>query len=358
MNVLHLSSAMSWRGGEQQLVNLVKGLEELKVGNHVLSPVNSALAEYSYGDHWNRHTYRKFSSFNPIVSIRLINLVQRHHIDIVHVHDSHAHNYAITAATLGMKCPVVVSRKVDFPTRSKSKYNHKSIKAIICVSDHVRTILSPTIKDKSIMHVIPDSIDPAKRSVQSINLRKKYSIPDEHTLIANISALADHKDYPTFLHTAKQFDESGLDCTFMIIGADAGEEHNIKQLWKELEMKTRVIYTGYLPIAHPGLNEVDIFLFTSKEEGMGSTLLDAMLYEVPIVCTDAGGIKELVSHKYNGLMTQVGNASQLAQHIREIIGNIGLAKQLINNAKTTLEQHSYKIMARKTLVIYQDILNN
>ena len=203
-----------------------------------------------------------------------------------------------------------------------------------------------------------DSIDPGKRSDVSINLRENFSIPEDHTLVANISALADHKDYPTFLRTAKEFDALDHKCIFMIIGADAGEELNIKKLWRELNIKTPVIFTGYLPLAHPGLNEIDIFLFTSKEEGMGSTLLDAMLYEVPIVCTDAGGIKELVMHQYNGLMAPVGEAAKLAQFIQLIIHDEELTSRLVSNALKTLEKHSYKRMARETLTIYQDILNN
>ena len=358
MNILHVSSAKSWRGGEQQLVYLMKGLQELRITNHLLCPSNSPLSIHPHEDTCYLHTYRKYSSFNPVTSISMINLVERHHIDIVHVHDSHAHNYAITASIMGMKSPIVVSRKVDFPTKSRSKYNHPAIKAIICVSNHVKSILEPIIRNSDLLHVVHDAIDPNKRTNKLINLRSKYEIPDDHTLIANISALADHKDYPTFLRTASQFDGSDEKCTFMIIGADAGEEKNIKKLWHELNIETRVIFTGYLPLAHPGLNEIDVFLFTSKEEGMGSTLLDAMLYEVPIVCTDAGGIKELVKHKYNGLMAPVGDAYQLATHIRSIISDKKLARQLTDRAKSTVDDHTYIHLAHKTLDIYQNILNN
>ena len=358
MNVLHLSSAQSWRGGEQQLLYLIKGLNENKVSNHLLCPVDAPLAQYPLNDLCYLHTYRKLSSFNPIASIQLLLLTQKKHIDIVHVHDSHAHNYAITAASLGMKCPIIISRKVDFPTRSKNKYNHQSIKAIICVSDHVKSILEPIIDDKRKLHVVHDAIDPGKRTNKKINLRGQYSIPEDHTLIANISALADHKDYPTFLRTARHFDQSSLKCTFMIIGADAGEKEKLFSLWEEMKIETPVIFTGFLPEAHPGLNEIDIFLFTSKEEGMGSTLLDAMLYEVPIVCTDAGGIKELITHQFNGLMTSVGNDRQLAEYIQSIIENRRLANQLTQNALTFIATHTYKDLADKTLNIYQDILNN
>ncbi|NNF35888.1 MAG: glycosyltransferase family 4 protein [Saprospiraceae bacterium] len=358
MNILHVSSATSWRGGEQQLVNLMKGLDEIHITSHLLCPENSPLALHPHEEICYLHTYRKFSSFNPVTSIKLLTLVNRHHIDIVHVHDSHAHNYAVTAATLGMKCPIVVSRKVDFPTSSTSKYNHASIKAIICVSYHVKSILEPTIKDKGLLHVIHDSIDLGKRSHKTINLRKRFNIPADHCVVANISALADHKDYPTFLKTAKELDSSEQPFTFLIIGSNAGEEQNLKKLWKELNIKSQVIFTGYLLDAQLALNEIDVFLFTSKEEGLGSTLLDAMLYEVPIVSTAAGGVPEIINHNVNGLLAPIGDCKQLADHILTIRKDNDLKEKLTFNALRAVNQLSFQSMASKTLAVYQDILNN
>jgi len=358
MNILHVSSATSWRGGEQQLVNLMNGLDEIHISNHLLCPENCPLALYPHEEICYLHTYRKFSSFNPVTSIKLLTLVNRHHIDIVHVHDSHAHNYAITAATLGMKSPIVVSRKVDFPTRSTSKYNHSSIKAIICVSNHVKSIIEPIIKKKYLLHVIHDSIDLNKRSDKTINLRKRFNIPVDHCVVANISALADHKDYPTFLKTAKELDSSEQPYTFLIIGSDAGEEQSLKKLWKELEIKSSVIFTGYLLDAQLALNEIDVFLFTSKEEGLGSTLLDAMLYEVPIVSTAAGGVPEIINHDVNGLLAPVGNSKQLATQISSICKDSNLREKLTSNALKAVNKLSLQSMASKTLSIYQDILNN
>lgn len=358
MNILHVSSAKSWRGGEQQLVNLMKGLNHIHVNNHLLCPENSPLALHPHEDYCYLHTYRKFSSFNPIASIKILSLVNRHHIDIVHVHDSHAHNYGITAATLGMKCPIVVSRKVDFPSRSVSKYNHSSIKAIICVSNHVKSIIEPIIMNKELLHVIHDSIDLNKRSDKTINLRKQFNIPTDHYIVANISALADHKDYPTFLKTAKELDSSEQAFTFLIIGSDAGEELKLKKLWEDLDIKSSVIFTGYLPDAQLALNEIDVFLFTSKEEGLGSTLLDAMLYEVPIVSTAVGGVPEIINHNVNGLLAPIGDSRRLADHILSLIEDKEFRKKLTNNAIITVHNFSYQSMAAKTLSVYQDILNN
>jgi glycosyltransferase involved in cell wall biosynthesis len=303
------------------------------------------------------HTYKKLSSFNPIVSITIMNLVKRHSIDLIHIHDSHSHNYFITAAYLGLKVPAVLSRRVDFPPSTKSKYNHPSIKSIICVSDHVRNIIKPILNNPEVACVIHDGVDLDKKNTDDYGFRLRYNISPDTILVANISAIADHKDYPTFIRTAERVLQSGYDVKFVIIGGDAGEEENIKKLIIEKRLLNKVIITGYQPEAHRILNEVDIFLFTSKEEGFGSTLLDAMLYNVPVVATSVGGVPEMITHNHNGLLCPIGDDQCLSKNIITLIENKSLSDNIISNEQKAVGKFSADNMASKTLLVYQEILN-
>lgn len=357
MNILHLSSAKSWRGGEQQIDYLIRGLSELGVKNHLLTPYQSPLSATDMDGHAYIHTYKKLSSFNPMVSISIMNLVSRHNIDLVHIHDSHSHNYFITAAYLGLKTPAILSRRVDFPPSTKSKYNHPSIKSIICVSNYVRNIIKPILNNPKIASVIHDGVDLDKKNTDDYGFRLRHNIPPETILIANISAIAGHKDYPTFVRTADRVLQSGYDVIFAIIGGDAGEEEKVRQMITDKRLLNKIIITGFQPEAHRILNEVDIFLFTSKEEGFGSTLLDAMLYGVPIVTTSAGGIPEMIVDNKNGLMCPVGDDECLSKNIIALIENKSLSDSIISNEQQDVTRFSAQNMASKTLLIYQEILN-
>ena len=119
----------------------------------------------------------------------------------------------------------------------------------------------------------------------------------------------------------------------------------------------KIIITGYQPEAHRILNEVDIFLFTSKEEGFGSTLLDAMLYGVPIVSTSAGGIPEMINDQYNGILCPVGGDKCLSKNIIALIENKSLSDFIITNEQQDVTEFSAQNMASKTLLTYQEILN-
>ena len=359
MNILHVSSAMTWRGGEQQIEYLIRELQKLGVQNHLSTPYMSALSDSGLEDHAYIHTYKKRSSFNPFIGFHIHNIVKNHHIDIVHVHDSHSHNYAITAAVIGMSSPIILSRRLDFLPTSKMKYNHASISSILCVSDHVKEVMLNIIDNPEKLKTVHDGIDLNKKSPAKYEIKSKYHIPEHATIIANTSAMADHKDYPTFLRTASELlKNTARDLYFLIIGGDAGSRSSIELMIDELGIREKVILTGFVPQAHKLLNEVDVFLFTSKEEGLGSAILEAMLYEVPIVSTEVGGVREIVTDSVNGFLCPIGDHICLASKVLSLLNNKSRRQEIINEGSNFVKKFSSVAMAEKTLAIYQEVLNS
>ena len=117
--------------------------------------------------------------------------------------------------------PSVVSRRVDFSISSSSykKYTHPQIKRIICVSNKIKDIVTTSIGTSERVVTVHSGVDLKKFDRKStIDLRRTYSIPDSHKIIANISALAGHKDYETFVNTAEKLLKLRSNVTFLIIG--------------------------------------------------------------------------------------------------------------------------------------------
>ena len=102
----------------------------------------------------------------------------------------------------------------------------------------------------------------------------------------------------------------------------------------------------------------DIFLMTSKTEGLGTTLLDAMAANVPIVATEAGGIPEIIKHNQTGLIAPVKDAAKLAENVLLLIENTELKNKLVENAFQFVKQFSKESMANKTMEIYHRIVQN
>lgn len=361
MRILHLSSARTWRGGEQQLAYLMDALHALGVEQQVCCPTGSALALEAGKRGWNYSTYRKGFSVNPLAAAQLARMARRWKADLVHTHDSHSHGFACMAASLfGMQTPLVVSRRVDFPISghglSRWKYNHPAVQKIVCVSEEIRRILEPNIKAKENLTVVHSGIDLSRFGFKSGGLlRAQFGIAPESPIIGNVAALADHKDPLTFLNTASLLLAQRPELRFVWIGGTGELEAPTLAKVKELTLQDKVFFTGFRNDVPQLLPELDVFLFTSKTEGLGTSVLDAFAARVPVVACRAGGIPEMVEHGITGLLAPVGNAEALAEQVLELLNNEALGQQIRQQARLRAETFSREETARKTLVVYRSV---
>ncbi len=368
MKVLQLSSAQSWRGGEQQLIYLQEELPKLGINSSIFCKKNSDLHAYCQNKNLP-HTTFSGEKFTAI--FQLANTCRKAKPQLLHAHDSHSHTTAWLALSLKLiDIPLVVSRRVDFPIGtnilSQKKYNHSAVKKIICVSKAIQKIIEPQIKEKTKLTVVHDGIDPqrfAKRQPYPLSekekkqgtIRKELNISEEQILIGNVAALAPHKDYPTFIKTAHLLLDRGIPAHFLLFGEDGGCQKEIEQRIARSPYRKRFHLMGFRKDISLLLPELDLFLFTSKTEGLGSTLLDAMYCGVPIASTSAGGIPEIVQHEKNGLLAPPRNARKLALQAERILLDKKLSKRLVEQGKQQVSLFSKTAMSQKTAEIYGQI---
>ncbi len=361
-SVLHVSSARTWRGGEQQIAYLVEELQAKGIQQYVFCVENTPMAAWCKTHEIQHFTYKKRSSISPKISEKIAAISYIKNISIVHAHDSHAHTYAFLSIILNWNpTPIIVSRRVDFPIRkgflSRWKYNHSSIRKIICISEKIKEIIAKDIKDKNRLRVVHSGIDIDRfKQPKSSLLRLQYEIPSDHFIIANVAAIAAHKDYFTFVDTAKRLLDVGVKAMFLIIGEDGGEEAKVRAYIEQLGIEKSIVLTGFRSDIPKILPEIDVFLFTSKEEGLGTSVLDAFASNIPVVATKAGGVSEMIVDKKTGLLADVGNAEELAKQVQRILYDPVLKKELVNNAQSKLQHFTKRKMAEGVLRIYQEVL--
>jgi len=361
MKVLHLSSEKSWRGGEQQMAYLIEELQKLGVQSYVASRTDSEFSQWCKKNGIPFIELNFKNDFDFISAIALKKYCREEKFDLIHLHSSRGHGIAFLSALLGNSIPMALSRRVDFPLKtdflSKSKYNHLAIKKIICVSVKIKQIVSGSINHPERCLVVYDGIDLTRFKGKGTSgiMRKELGIGDGELVIGNIAALAPHKDYFTFLETAKILAENNS-LKFIIVGE--GELRNeIEKKIKELNLNDKVFLLGFRNNLENVYADLDILLYTSKEEGLGSSLLDAMAYGVPIVATEAGGIPEIVINEQTGLTTPVQDAKLLSEQVMRLENDMELRQKLVANAETFVKNFSKEKMAMKTLEVYKQIAN-
>ena len=360
LSVLHVATARSWRGGEQQVAYLVAELAKKNIRQFVLCTAGSPMEEHCMKNRIDFFTSRKNSSIDISYAKKLKEICSLNDINLVHTHDSHAHTFAVMAALFGNRASIIVSRRVDFKVSggpfSKFKYNHPLVKRILCVSEKIKTLTLPAVKDPLKLVTVHSGIDFSRfinKKSQQV-LHKEFNLSANAKLIGNVAALAPHKDYVTFVKTVALLKPSLPDAYFLIIG-EGDERSKIEKLIAELSLGDRVIMTGFRTDIAEILPELDIMLITSETEGLGTAILDAFACRVPVVATAAGGIPEIVIHEKSGLLASVGDTAGLAAAVVRLMGDDSLRTTLINGATSHLEHFTKEATATKTLIEYLSV---
>lgn len=354
LKILQVVTALSWRGGEQQVAYLIQELKE-QVDNIVLCSEGSEMESFCIKNNIQHSIQKKKGGFDVSYANKLKQLCKSEEISCVHLHDAHAHTYAILAAVLGNKAPLILSRRVDFPIKnnffSSLKYNHTAIKRILCVSNAIKQITAQGIKDSSKLFTVYSGIDLTKFELRTGRFKKELKLDDTTFLIGNTSALADHKDYFTFLDVAERVAAENDKCHFVVMG-DGLMKTEIHQYAKRKKLNGRITFTGFRNDIPKILADLDLFLITSKTEGLGTSILDAFACRVPVVGTDGGGISELIEHEKTGLLCEVKNVEQICSAVEKMMVETDLRNELINNASKKVQSFSKQETAKQTLDHY------
>lgn len=364
MNILHVSSPLTWRGGEQQIAYLLKGLKEAYpiVDNLVVCPKGSAMEEHLIKHSITCRVFRKRSGLSLSYIFGVLKSIRSYKPDIIHIHDAHAHTAVVIAHILTRsKTPLILHRRVDFHLKSaffsQYKYEYEHIQKIICVSNAIKNIISESNIDKNKLEVIYSGVDPDRLTDTGADIRKELGLDKDKVLVGNIAAVADHKDYFTFVKVIKELRLKKPEIAGIIIG-DGPQKNEIEAFVKKENLEEHIHFLGYRADANSLIFDLDIFLMPSKTEGLGTSIIDAFNAGVPVVATNAGGIAELVEHNVCGLLAEPFDHLKLAEHIENILSSNELRQELVKKAKTKAESFHYMKMVKKICELYESIMKN
>ena len=361
MKVLHVSSEASWRGGEQQIAYLLQ--ESRKKGIHV----ELLLRKESAFQAWAEKEAFPFTS----VSFSVLSLIRAalklktcaKNVDLIHVHSGKGHDVLAIAYLLGLKTPSILSRRVDFPVKmslwASWKYNHPLIKRILCVSDAIREMIRPALKKPSLAVTVHSGVDLERYAgiKASGALRKILDIDEEQVLIGVLAALAPHKDLFTFISSAALLKADGMNASFVIMG-EGNLRTELEAFTKEKGLHNELKMIGFRTDALQLLADMNLFLITSKTEGLGTSIIDAMASGVPVVATRAGGIPEIVIDGKTGALADVGDPMGLAYQVKKVLADKELQQEFTKNARAHIKAFSYQRTAEKTKAIYEEVLDS
>ena len=357
---LHIDTARSWRGGQNQVLLTVLGMRAL---GHRAMLVAHAAGEL-------RQRAKEGLDLVPLTPTtemdlaaawRLSRLIKQLGPDIVHAHDPHG--VAMAALALSMstqlaKPPLVAARRVDFHLKGNalSRWKYRQVDCFVCASDAIRAMLVADGVPAVRAVTVHEGIDLGRVEAAPVaDLHAELWLPHHAPLVGNVAALVPHKGQRHLIEAAAIVIQKVPDARFVIAGE--GElRPQLERLIKERHLEKHVFLAGFRPDILSVHKAFDIFVMSSITEGLGTSLLDAMACGKPIVATTAGGVPEVVADGRTGILVPPRDHETMAAAIVKLLteetaraetGAAGLAR-----VRTLF---SAERMVQDTLAVYRRV---
>ncbi|NUM53099.1 MAG: glycosyltransferase [Candidatus Hydrogenedentes bacterium] len=360
MNVLHIDEQSGWRGGEQQASYLIRGLAER---GHRCFIAGKPDSEFLARDHGVQDLVRIpvpcRGEFDIVTACKLSRAVRKHAIDILHAHSSHAITYAALAKKIAGRGRVVASRRVDFPPNANvfSQWKYNQPDRIVAISGCIARVMRDFGIPESKLCTVHSGIDLKRFDVDPLH-RAELGIPEGVPLAGNVAALVGHKDHETLLnavpHVLKEIPRFCL-----VIAGEGPLRPQLEAQIDRLDIRHAVTLLGQRNDVPRLLRALDLFVMSSSEEGLGTSVLDAMACGVPVVATNAGGIPEMVRDGETGLLVHVGNSAALGSAIAGLLHDAGQMRRMIEAAYELVRtRFTADAMVSGNLAVYDSLFRN
>ena len=169
------------------------------------------------------------------------------------------------------------------------------------------------------------------------SLRRTYSIPDDAVIVAIICRLVMIKNHSLFITVVERILKEEQNIYFFIIG-DGNEKKFIQKelntdgmIWQEGEAKdqpARIIFTSWITDMGAVLPDIDIVVLTSLNEGTPVSLIEAQLFEKPVVATNVGGVKDTMINNETGFLVDDFNVEEFVKKVRLLANDKSLRERM------------------------------
>ncbi|NNE59652.1 MAG: glycosyltransferase family 4 protein [Woeseia sp.] len=341
----HVNLASGFRGGERQTQLLMEQFAERGYAQRLVARRGGQLAARC-ADIPNVEI--RGTSSQPLSAALAIRGA-----DLLHAHEARA-IYACWLAARLTAAPWLLTRRVDNPFKASWFRDHayRAATRRVAVSQAICQQIENQYPGVGVDRVADAHAGLAKDHRQPTELLNRYA---GKTLVGHIGALDhSHKGQGTIIAAARLAATRFPALHFILVG-DGRDELQFRE---DAVGLNNIEFTGYVTEVDDYLSVFDVFVFPSLHEGLGSTLLDAMSFGLPIVATRVGGIPDIVEDGINGYLIEPEQAEELLAGICKIVDDPALSSQMQSANREKAADYSPAAMADRYERIYRSMLSN
>ncbi|MEO8483825.1 MAG: glycosyltransferase [Acidobacteriota bacterium] len=326
MRSLHIDTARTWRGGQNQVLLTVNGLREVDHDAILLAHEQGELKRRA-GDGAHVRGFVPRSEFDVQAGWQLVRILGDVQPDVVHAHDPMAVSLVAMALQMSTSQPrrplVVASRRVDFHLKRHafSRWKYKHVDVFIAASRPIAAILEQDGVTADRVEIVHDGVNVhAIERAPAVDAHAALWLPHGAPVVGNAAALAGHKGQKHLVAAAAQVIREIPDARFVIIGEGELRE-TLEHQVSSLGLERHVFLPGFRKDVIGLMKSFDLFVMSSVTEGLGSAILEAMACERAVVASNTGGIPEAVNDRVTGILVPPRDEAALATAIIDLLRN-------------------------------------
>lgn len=286
----------------------------------------------------------------PVISaFRLSRLIDKHSIDIIHMHWGKDLALAALAKKLSHRKPALVyTRQMDV-TRSKKDLYHqflfKEVDKLITITHLLADKYTRFLGERfsSIITPLYYGVNPPARILSKTNINQKrdgLGFSDNDFIAGCFGRLENGKGQYLLIEAIKPAADAGKTIKALIVGHEMnpGYRNELKQLAAELGVAEHVVFHEFVPDPQSLMQICDCMVLTTHEETFGLVLPEAMRAGVAVIGSNAGGVPEIIDHDETGLLFESRNSTDLNHQLLKLRSNAELTHRLASNGKAKADR--------------------
>lgn len=355
MNILFVITKLELGGAQKQLLGLIRGLNQDKCNIFLFTASSGLLiadARAIKGLKFKESSFLE-RSINPfkdfIALIEIFLFIRKNKIDIVHTHSSKAGILGRLAAKLAQVKTIIHTVHGwsfnDYQPRALrqiyinlERFCAKFTKKIIVVSNYdMEKGLANRIGVENKYVLIRYAIDKQEFILVDKNIRGELGLNADTLVVGMVACFKPQKAPLDFIKVASLVVKELPNVKFILVG-DGILRPDIEKLIQKLNLKSKIILTGWRRDISRLLSLVDVFVLTSLWEGLPVTVLEAIASGKPPVVTDTGGVSEVVADGKTGFLVKPHQVNMLAKRVVTLLRDQTLREIIGNEAKKKLQE--------------------
>ena len=358
MRILYVDLEREWRGGQSQALLTVRGLRAVGHDAQLVSVRESPLARRATSAGIVVHEVGK-NARRASAALLLRKLLSQQNYDVLHANEPHA----LTAAWLAgaqERTRIVVSRRVAYPLSASglAGKRYRIARRIVAISHFVeKSVLESGVPHERLAIVYEGvEVPPLPTQEARQQARRRWSVAENEKLLGCIGYLLPEKGQEIAIRALSTIGTKVPRARLLLAG-DGPCRAGLEALVQQLGMQDKVIFAGFVEEVTQVYAALDAFVFPSLAEPLGTSLLAAMAWGLPVVAVASGGVPEYVKDGDNGLLAAQPDPELFSAVMVRISSDESLRITLGQNARRTIgERFSAERMVENTIRVYEGVL--